>query len=90
MSDNDNDIFAKIAGGIITILMLGFLLTVIFGDNTCSKPQKQDLEYGCVECEKCNGTGFISYNEVKIGFIKVGYHNERCNKCNGTGMYRIR
>ncbi|MBO4403574.1 MAG: hypothetical protein J5792_07895 [Bacteroidales bacterium] len=92
MFDNNDDFFdyfGTIVGGIVLIMGLVFLFTIIFGDNSCSKPKKQELEYGCVECDVCGGTGYVSSQEIKIGWLGDGYVNQKCSKCNGTGMYRV-
>lgn len=92
MSNNGkdfSDFLGMVVGGVVLVLGLIFLITVIFGDNSCSKPKKQELEYGSIECSNCEGTGYISSQKVKVGYLGEGYVNEKCPICNGTGMYRV-
>lgn len=90
MFDDDNGIFGKIVGGIVGIVIIIFLLTVIFGNSTCSQPKQRKVDPGYTLCDRCNGTGYISSKEVNIPVIgRLGYTNEKCPKCNGTGEYLI-
>lgn len=89
MSDN-KDYFGTIVGAFVAIILIIFGFTVLFGDNSCSAPKQKPLEYGCVECKQCHGTGVISSKKFTIGLFSWGYENQRCQKCNGKGMLRIK
>lgn len=71
---------------IVALVLIVVLCTIIFGDNSCSRPKRKHLKAGYEYCPKCDGTGYSSSIHKNVFGIFPFYENTECTKCYGDGI----